>query len=42
MEVERSAYVWDYDITEQQFSAILNGDLVIGRLDQDWVACLTC
>lgn len=35
----RSGYVWDYDINAQQFSAILNGDLVIGRLDQDWAAC---
>ncbi|MHB1355734.1 MAG: hypothetical protein ACYCZF_07130 [Anaerolineae bacterium] len=39
MEETRSAYVWDYDINEQQFNAILNGDLVIGRLDQDWAAC---
>lgn len=35
----RPSYVWDYDISEQQFSAILAGDLVIGRLDQDWAAC---
>ena len=26
------------DISEQQFSAIRAGDLVIGRLNQDWAA----
>lgn len=32
------SYVWDYDISEQQFYEILAGQRVIGRLDQDWAA----
>jgi hypothetical protein len=31
-------YVWDYDISEEQFLAILEGREAIGRLDQDWAA----
>ena len=31
-------YVWDYEIDEGQFKAILNGDLTLGRLDSDWAA----
>lgn len=34
----RSAYIWDYDISESDFRAILTGDLAFGRLDQDWAA----
>lgn len=37
-ENRRSPYVWDYDIDEQQFAAILAGRLTIGRLDEDWAA----
>lgn len=29
-------YVWDYNITPQQFSDMLAGSLTIGRLDRDW------
>lgn len=31
-------YVWDYDIDEVQFRALLAGSLTIGRLDQRWAA----
>ncbi len=31
-------YVWDYDLTEAQFTALLNGKLTLGRLDQAWAA----
>ena len=34
----RLSYVWDYDIDEAQFCAVLGGELVIGRLDRDWAA----
>jgi hypothetical protein len=32
------SYLWDYDISEQDFRQILAGERVIGRLDQDWAA----
>jgi len=31
-------YLWDYDISEQQFRDVLNGQSVIGHLNQDWAA----
>lgn len=31
-------YVWDYDIDEAQFRALLDGKQSIGRLDSDWAA----
>ncbi len=31
-------YLWDYDLDETQFRALLEGELVIGRLDSDWAA----
>lgn len=31
-------YVWDYDIDETQFQALLDGEITIGRLDADWAA----
>jgi hypothetical protein len=31
-------YLWDYDIDEKRFHALLNGELTIGRLDSDWAA----
>ncbi len=34
----RFPYVWDYDISKAEFIAILRGEQVIGRLDQDWAA----
>lgn len=34
----RLPYVWDYDIDEAQFSALLAGELRLGRLDRDWAA----
>lgn len=32
----RLPYVWDYDIDEAQFRAILAGEVTLGRLNQDW------
>lgn len=32
-------YVWDYDISQNQFIAILEGRETNGRLNQDWAAC---
>ena len=32
------SYVWDYDIDETQFQALLEGKQNIGRLDSDWAA----
>ena len=34
----RPAYLWDYDIDEPQFRALLEGRLTLGRLDRDWAA----
>ena len=31
-------YLWDYDLDEAQFRAILDGRQVVGRLDRDWAA----
>jgi hypothetical protein len=31
-------YVWDYDLNEAQFRALLEGKTTIGRLDSDWAA----
>ena len=36
--MQRLPYVWDYDIDEAQFRALLAGELRLGRLDQDWAA----
>ena len=35
---ERPSWVWDYPITAEQFRKILEGRLVLGRLDRDWAA----
>lgn len=32
------SYLWDYDISKQDFQEILAGTRVLGRLDQDWAA----
>ena len=34
----RLPFVWDYDLDEQQFRALLSGALTIGRLDRTWAA----
>jgi hypothetical protein len=31
-------YVWDYDLTPEQFIAILKGEWTLGNLDQGWAA----
>jgi len=31
-------YVWDYEIDEKLFRAILDGEQTLGRLDSDWAA----
>lgn len=35
---QRPSYLWDYDISEQEFREILAGERVIGRLNRDWAA----
>ncbi len=35
---QRPAYIWDYDIDQDQFREILEGRRTIGRLNQDWAA----
>ncbi len=35
---QRLPYVWDYNIDEAQFRAILSGEVSLGRLDRDWAA----
>ncbi len=35
---QRLPYVWDYDIDEAQFRAILSGEISLGRLGRDWAA----
>ncbi|MEW6242322.1 MAG: hypothetical protein AB1564_16085 [Chloroflexota bacterium] len=35
---ERLPYLWDYDLTPDQFREILEGRRTVGRLDQDWAA----
>jgi hypothetical protein len=34
----RLPYVWDYDIDETQFRALLEGREEMGRLNRDWAA----
>jgi hypothetical protein len=34
----RPAYVWDYDLSEPDFLALLHGQKTLGRLDGDWAA----
>ena len=34
----RFPLVWDYDISESDFQAMLDGKLTRGRLGQDWAA----
>lgn len=31
-------YLWDYDISEDEFRSVLEGRSSLGRLDQDWAA----
>lgn len=34
----RLPYLWDYEISESEFQAMLAGELSKGRLGQDWAA----
>jgi bifunctional DNA-binding transcriptional regulator/antitoxin component of YhaV-PrlF toxin-antitoxin module len=34
----RPAYLWDYDLDEADFQALLHGQKTFGRLDRDWAA----
>jgi len=36
--MSRLPFVWDYDMTEAEFEAILRGEAQFGRLDRDWAA----
>jgi hypothetical protein len=38
MKNERLTFVWDYDVDEAKFRAILAGGAPIGGLDRDWAA----
>lgn len=35
---ERIPYIWDYEISRDEFQAMLDGDLTKGRLGRDWAA----
>ncbi|NOY06513.1 MAG: hypothetical protein GXO82_07770 [Chlorobi bacterium] len=35
---KRLPWLWDYDIDEETFLAILHGEKTMGRLDADWAA----
>ena len=37
-EKQRLPYVWDYNIDESTFRALIEGKLELGRLDRDWAA----
>lgn len=32
------SYLWDYNLSMEQFEKILNNDLCLGHLDSDWAA----
>jgi hypothetical protein len=34
----RPNYLWDYDLDEADFKALLSGSKTLGRLDRDWAA----
>ena len=34
----RAKYVWDYDLTQEQFDRMLVGEYEDGHLNQDWAA----
>lgn len=36
--VSRLPWVWDYDLSEEDFTALLAGERTIGRLNQRWAA----
>src|SRR5579862_3817537 len=36
----RRACLWDYDLDEKDFQALLQGQATFGRLDRDWAAAV--
>ncbi|MCB9157601.1 MAG: hypothetical protein H6645_10860 [Caldilineaceae bacterium] len=34
--INRLPYIWDYDISEEQFTQLLTGELTLGRLNREW------
>jgi hypothetical protein len=36
--MSRLPYLWDYDIDEETFQALLEGRVSLGSLDRDWAA----
>lgn len=38
MNQNRAKYVWDYNITQEQFDAMLAGQFEDGHLNRDWAA----
>ena len=39
MPSKKAPYLWDYNLSSQEFQDILAGKYTRGRLDQDWAAC---
>ncbi len=35
---ERLPFIWDYDLTTDQFASLLRGEQRLGRIDQAWAA----
>mgnify|MGYP005853206595 CR=1 FL=1 len=38
MQIKRLPYLWDYDLSPEEFREILAGKMTRGSLDQDWAA----
>ena len=38
MQPKNLPYLWDYNLSPEEFRAILAGKITRGRLDQDWAA----
>jgi hypothetical protein len=38
MSTERPSFVWDYELGDGDFEALLQGRKTLGRLDRDWAA----
>lgn len=38
MQIKRLPYLWDYDLSPEEFREILAGEVTRGSLDQDWAA----
>jgi hypothetical protein len=36
--MSRPSFIWDYDIDEETFQALLEGRMTLGSLDRNWAA----